>query len=235
MHTMLYSILATAMLAAGVLTQLVPPTFNNTPQADPDKVGALRLHNFYRGQVGVPDLTWCNNLTMEAQVAADWFAGADIPDASINFTRRSSLAENATFTIQITYISPSTPRLFGDFYQATLAFYADHTSYHGEVIPEGDFVKYSLYSKYPRPQTHSPPFSQMRTQVACTETIADNNPTSKPRWSGTAPPASEWPVPRTPRTELLSLLPTLLRATCKYRISNIRLCPAILCGFDLVG
>lgn len=161
MYAMMYSILATAMLAAGVLAQLVPPTFNNTPQANPDKDGALRLHNYYRGQVGVPDLTWCNNLTEEAQVAADWAAGADIPDTSLNFTRRSS--ENASYTIQITYITPSTPRLFGDFYQATLAFWADHTYYHGEVIPNGDFYKYSPYSECLHPQTLSPPSWKTRS------------------------------------------------------------------------
>ena len=134
-------------MAAGVVTQLVPPTFNNTPQANEDKEGALRLHNYYRGQVDVPGLSWCDNLTEEAQVAADWSAGANIPETPDNFTSRAS--ENASYSLQVVYLSPGTPHLFGDFYQATLAFWADHTHYNGEVVPNGDFFKYSSYSEYP--------------------------------------------------------------------------------------
>lgn len=155
MHSILFSILAAAMLAAGALAQLVVPTFNNTPQAGQDKDGALRLHNFYRGQVGVPDLTWCDNLTDVAQVAADWEAGADIPETPINFTRRSP--ENANYSLQITYVSPGTPRDFGDFYQATLNFWYDRLDYHGEVIPNGDFLKYSPFSRCPLNHSHRPP------------------------------------------------------------------------------
>lgn len=156
MHTMLFSIMATIMLAAGVFAQLVPPTFNETAQDGADKDGALRLHNYYRAQVGVPALTWCNNLTAEAQVAADWEAGADIPSTPLhNFTTRSS--ENAGYSLQIVYLSPGTPRVFGDFYQATLNFWAAHTYYHGETIPNGDFFKYMPYSEYPPPQAKVPP------------------------------------------------------------------------------
>lgn len=145
MRAILYSIVATAIMAAGVLAQLVPPTFNNTPQDDGDKDGALRLHNYYRGKVDVPALSWCDNLTAEAQLAANWSAGADIPETPNNFTSRSS--QNESYSLQIVYLSPGTPHLFGDFYQATLSFSADNTHYHGEVIPDGDFFKYSPYSK----------------------------------------------------------------------------------------
>lgn len=191
MLTMMYAILATAMLAAGALAQLVPPTFNNTPQVDPDKDGALRLHNFYRGQVGVPALTWCNNLTEEAQVAADWAAGADIPNSPLNFTRRSS-SQSASFSMEVVYLSPGTPHVFGTFHQATLAFWAANEYYHGEVIPNGDFFKYSPYSECapPKHTYHLP-----GEPVTCMTCLADNHPILKPRWSGTAPPALEWPVP----------------------------------------
>lgn len=172
MQTILYSILATAMLAAGVLSQLVPPTFNNTPPVDGDKDGALRLHNYYRGRVGVPALTWCDNLTEIAQVAADWEAGADIPESPINFTRRfprsvnftRRFSQNESYSLQVVYISPGIPRVFGAFYHATLAFWADHIHYHGEVIPNGDFFHYAPYSECPLPpQTHKPPAYQTRS------------------------------------------------------------------------
>lgn len=227
MRTILYSILATAMLAAGVLTQLVPPTFNETSPADGDKDGALRLHNYYRDQVGVPALTWCDNLTEVAQVAADWEAGADIPETPFNFTRR--FPQNESYFLDVVYISPGTPRVFGAFYHATLAFWADHIHYHGEAIPNGDYSNYGAYSEYPLPMRHLP-----TKRVAFMGSLADNSPILKPRWSGTAPPASEWPAPRTARTEPLSLLPTLLRATCKYKISNRRQLPLVFRGFHRV-
>lgn len=146
MHAMLYSILSAATLAAGVLTQLVPPFFNNTPVTDGDKYGALALHNYYRGKVDVPALIWCDNLTDVAQVAADWAAGADIPETPKNLTARST--QNSSYSLEVVYLSPGTPHLFGAFYQAALAFWADKIYYHGEVIPNGDFFKYSHYSKF---------------------------------------------------------------------------------------
>lgn len=161
MQTIMYSILATAMLAAGALAQLVPPYLNITPVAHGDKDGALRLHNYYRGQVGVPALTWCDNLTEIAQVAADWEAGADIPETPINFTRR--FLQNESYFLTTVYISPGTPRVFGAFYQATLAFWADHIHYHGEAIPDGDYTNYGPYSECPLSQTHAPPAYQTRS------------------------------------------------------------------------
>lgn len=161
MRTILYSILATALLAAGVLTQLVPPMFNETSPADGDKDGALRLHNYYRDQVGVPALTWCDNLTEVAQVAADWEAGADIPETPINFTRR--FPQNESYFLEVVYISPGTPRVFGAFYHATLAFWADHIHYHGEAIPNGDYSNYGAYSEYPLPLAPASPAHQTRS------------------------------------------------------------------------
>lgn len=161
MHAILYSILATAMLAAGVLTQLTPPLFNNTTPADGDKDGALLLHNYYRGQVGVPPLTWCDNLTEIAQVAADWEAGADIPYTPNNFTRR--FTQNESYYLDIVYISPGTPRVFGAFYHASLVFGAGQIHYHGEAIPNGDFNNYGDYSECPPPQTYPPPACQTRS------------------------------------------------------------------------
>jgi hypothetical protein len=146
MHAMMYSILYVAMLAAGVLAQLVPPTFNNTPAIDGDKDGALALHNYYRGKFDVPALTWCDNLTDLAQVAADWTAGADIPETPNNFTALAT--QNSSYSFEVVYLSPGTPHLFGAFYQAALAFWADNIHYHGEVIPNGDFSKYSPYSEW---------------------------------------------------------------------------------------
>lgn len=172
MLIMMYSILATAMLAAGALAQLVVPNFNNTPQAGPDKDGALRLHNFYRGQVGVPALTWCNNLTEEAQVVADWAAGADIPNSPLNFTRRYS-SQNGNFSLEVVYLSPGTPHVFGTFHQATLAFWAANEYYHGEVIPNGDFFKYSPYSKCAPLQAGVP---LPGARAAFMKALTDNNP-----------------------------------------------------------
>jgi hypothetical protein len=147
MHTILCSILSAAMLAAGVLAQLVPepPFFNNTLVLNGDKDGALALHNYYRGRLGVPALTWCENLTDIAQVAAAWSAAADIPETPNNIITRA--IQNSTYSLQAIYLSPGTRHLFGAFYQATLAFWDDRTHYHGEIIPDGNFFKYSPYSE----------------------------------------------------------------------------------------
>lgn len=146
MHAILYPILSAAMLAAGVLAQLVPPYFNNTSASDGDKDGALALHNFFRERSNIPALNWSENLTDIAQVAADWVASADIPETPINFTARTT--HNPDYNLEVIYLSPGTPHQFGAFYQATLAFWADNTHYHGEAIPGGDFLGYSPYSEW---------------------------------------------------------------------------------------
>lgn len=134
------------MLAAGVLAQLVPPYFNNTSATEGDKDGALALHNFFRERSNIPALNWSDNLTDIAQVAVDWIASADIPETPINFTARAT--HNPDYNLEVIYLSPGTPHRFGAFYQATLAFWADNTHYHGEVVPNGDFLGYSPYSEW---------------------------------------------------------------------------------------
>ena len=178
MRAVLCSILSAAMLAAGVLAQLVPPIENNTstPVTHGDPTGALALQNYYRGQLNLSELTWCDNLTHVAQVAADWAAGADIPETPINFTRRSTPSYN--YSMEVVYLTPGTPPRFGAFYQATLHFWADHIHYHGEVIPDGDFFKYSAYSKYP-PKAHT--YNLPGQCLARKTVIANNNPILKPR------------------------------------------------------
>lgn len=140
----MFSVLAAIMLAAGVLTQPVVPTVDKMPQWG-DKDGALLIQNYYRDQADVPALNWSQDLTDQAQIAVDWIAAADMPNTPLNFTTRSS--ENSSYSIQVAYLSPGTPRLFGDFCEAALAFWSDRLSYHGEVIPDGDYFKYSAYSE----------------------------------------------------------------------------------------
>ncbi|KAI3396183.1 hypothetical protein diail_386 [Diaporthe ilicicola] len=144
MLSAMLSILSAAMLAAGVLAQLVVPTVDNIPQSD-DKDGALLLQNYYRAQAHVPALTWSKNLTDRAKIAADWIAGADMPENPINFTGR--FFENSSYALEVAYLDPGAPRLFGDFYEAILAFWAHRLSYHCELIPDGGFYDYSAYTQ----------------------------------------------------------------------------------------
>ncbi|KAL1881765.1 hypothetical protein Daus18300_000818 [Diaporthe australafricana] len=144
MLSIMLSIFAAVMLAAGVLAQPVVPTVDKMPQGN-GKDGALLIQNFYRNQAHVPALAWSQDLVDQAQIAVDWIAAADMPNTSINFTARSS--ENSSYSIQVAYLSPGTPRLFGDFYETVLAFWAGRLSYHGEVIPDGDFFNYSAYTQ----------------------------------------------------------------------------------------
>ncbi|POS75193.1 hypothetical protein DHEL01_v206422, partial [Diaporthe helianthi] len=53
----------------------------------------------------------------------------------------------ADYSLEVVYLSPGNPDQLGVFYQATLDFWADNTQYNGEVIPNGDFAKYSPYTQ----------------------------------------------------------------------------------------
>jgi len=96
-----------------------------------DRVGALRIHNDRRSQVGVAALVWDDNLQNAAQGWADNLASRGVLE-------HGSSGEN------IYWSSAATDH---DLQLAAAAWGNEVGNYHGELIPDGNFNGYGHYSE----------------------------------------------------------------------------------------